>query len=210
MTMKIVVCGVIQIIMIEVIHNEGEFSVLRRCLYGKEVYEYVFEYAKDFWKKYKENRKFARLSFIEGHELTAEVIKYLDNPLYQFLNGFIEEGYLNNSSIIITSDHGLHYGIYVNTQSEDALIENFLPLLIFLLPNNRNNKIELEELYINQDKFITPFDIYNTMIFIAEGNKHSNHNSKYGKSLFSYINPKGRNCLKYQIEEKYCKCLIKK
>jgi phosphoglycerol transferase MdoB-like AlkP superfamily enzyme len=188
--------------MIEVIHNEGEFSVLRRCLYGKEVYEYVFEYAKDFWKKYKENRKFARLSFIEGHELTAEVIKYLDNPLYQFLNGFIEEGYLNNSSIIITSDHGLHYGIYVNTQSEDALIENFLPLLIFLLPNNRNNKIKLEELYINQDKFITPFDIYNTMIFIAEGNKHSNHNSKYGKSSFSYINPKGRNCLKYQIEEK--------
>lgn len=190
--------------------NEGEFSVLRRCLYGKEVNEYVFEYAKDFWKKYKENRKFARLSFIEGHELTAEVIKYLDDPLYQFLNEFIEEGYLNNSSIIIASDHGLHYGIYVNTQSEDALIENFLPLLIFLLPNNRNNKIELEELYINQDKFITSFDIYNTMIFIAEGNKNSNHNSKYGNSLFGYINPKGRNCLKYQIEEKYCKCLIKK
>jgi hypothetical protein len=175
--------------------NKGEYSVLRRCLYGKEVYEYLFEYAKDFWKKYKENRKFARLSFIEGHELTAEVIKYLDNPLYQFLNGFIEEGYLNNSSIIIASDHGLHYGIYVNTQSEDALIENFLPLLIFLLPNNRNNKIELEELYINQDKFITPFDIYNTMIFIAEGNKNSNHNSKYGNSLLDYIN---------------CKCLIKK
>lgn len=48
------------------------------------------------------------------------------------------------------------------------------------------------------------------MIFLAEGNKNSNHNSKYGNSLFSYINPKGRNCLKYQIEPKYCKCLIKK
>jgi hypothetical protein len=189
--------------------NKGEFSVIRRCLYGKEVHEYVFEYAKDFWKKYKKNRKFSRLSFIEGHEITGEVIKYLDEPLYQFLNEFIEKGYLNNTSIIIASDHGLHYGIYVNTQSEDALIENFLPLLIFLLPNNRNNKIELEELYINQDKFITPFDIYNTMIFIAEGNKNSNHNSKYGNSLLDYINPKGRNCLKYEIEEKYCKCLIK-
>jgi hypothetical protein len=190
--------------------NKGEFSVIRRCLYGKEVHEYVFEYAKDFWKKYKKNRKFSRLSFIEGHEITGEVIKYLDEPLYQFLNEFIEKGYLNNTSIIIASDHGLHYGIYINTQREDALIENFLPLLIFVLPNERNNKINLKELYINQDKFITSFDIYNTLKFMAEGNKNSSHNSKYGNSLFDYINSKGRNCSKYKIEEKYCKCLNKK
>ena len=190
--------------------NKGEFSVIRRCLYGKEVHEYVFEYAKDFWKKYKKNRKFSRLSFIEGHEITGEVIKYLDEPLYQFLNEFIEKGYLNNTSIIIASDHGLHYGIYINTKREDALIENFLPLLIFILPNERNNKINLKELYINQDKFITSFDIYNTMLFMAEGNKNSTHNSKYGNSLFDYINSKGRNCSKYKIEEKYCKCLNKK
>lgn len=75
------------------------------------------------------------------------------------------------------------------------------------MPNKRNNKIKLKELYINQDKFITSFDIYNTMLFIAEGNKNSIHNSKYGNSLFDYINPKGRNCLKYNIIEKYCKCL---
>ena len=190
--------------------NKGEFSVIRRCLYGKEVHEYVFEYAKDFWKKYKKNRKFSRLSFIEGHEITGEVIKYLDEPLYQFLNEFIEKGYLNNTSIIIASDHGLHYGIYINTQREDALIENFLPLLIFILPNERNNKINLKELYINQDKFITSFDIYNTLLFMAEGNKNSSHNSKYGNSLLDYINSKGRNCSKYKIEEKYCKCLNKK
>jgi hypothetical protein len=190
--------------------NKGEFSVIRRCLYGKEVHEYVFEYAKDFWEKYKINRKFSRLSFIEGHEITGEVIKYLDEPLYKFLNEFIENGYLNNTSIIIASDHGLHYGIYINTKREDALIENFLPLLIFILPNERNNKINLKELYINQDKFITSFDIYNTMLFIAEGNKNLIHNSKYGNSLFDYINSKGRNCSKYKIEEKYCKCLNKK
>jgi phosphoglycerol transferase MdoB-like AlkP superfamily enzyme len=133
----------------------------------------------------------------------------LDEPLNKFLNEFIEKGYLNNTSIIIASDHGLHYGIYINTQREDALIEHFLPLLIFVLPNKRNNKIKLKELYINQDKFITSFDIYNTMLFIAEGNKNSTNISKYGNSLFDYINPKGRNCLKYKIETKYCKCLLK-
>ena len=87
--------------------------------------------------------------------MTAKEIKYLDNA----------------------SDHGLHYRIYVNTQREDGFIENYWPLLIFLLPNNRNNKIELEELHINQDKFIIPSDKYNTMIFIAERNK-INHNLK--------------------------------
>jgi hypothetical protein len=56
--------------------NKGEFSVIRRCLYGKEVHEYVFEYAKDFWKKYKKNRKFSRLSFIEGHEISGEVMYF--------------------------------------------------------------------------------------------------------------------------------------
>jgi hypothetical protein len=191
--------------------NKGEFSLLRRCLYGKEVHEYVFEYAKDFWKKYENNRKFARLSFIEGHEITGEVIKYLDEPLYHFLNEFMKKGSLNNTSIIIASDHGLHYGIYLNTGREDALIEHFLPLLIFLLPNNRNNKIKLEELLINQDKFITPYDIYITMLFIAEGKNNSNIHYKYGNSLFGYINPKGRNCTKFkdEISKKNCKCIIK-
>jgi hypothetical protein len=191
--------------------NKGEFSVIRRCLYGKEASEYVFEYSKDFWLKYKNNRKFARLSFIEGHEITGEVIKYLDKPLYKFLNGFMKEEKLNNTSIIIASDHGLHYGIYVNSGREDALIENFLPILILLLPIQKNNKIKLEELYINQDKFITPFDIYNTMLFIAKGKSNSKHNSKYGNSLFGYINPKGRNCTMYHlIKPHYCQCIIKK
>ena len=64
--------------------NKGDyFFVLRRFLNGKKVYKYIFEYAKDFWKKYKENRKFD-LSFIERHEMTAKVIKYLDKPLYLF------------------------------------------------------------------------------------------------------------------------------
>ena len=37
-----------------------------------------------------------------------------------------------------------------------------MPLLIFVLPNKRNNKIKLKELYINQDKFI------NLLIYIIQ------------------------------------------
>ena len=52
--------------------NKGEDFVLRRCLYEKEVHEYVFEYAKDFWEKYNNSKKFVRISFIEGHEPTGK------------------------------------------------------------------------------------------------------------------------------------------
>jgi hypothetical protein len=43
------------------------------------------------------------------------------------------------------------------------------------------------------------------MLFITEGNNNFSCNLKFGNSLFDYINPKGRNCSKYQIEEKYIK-----
>lgn len=189
--------------------NKGEFSVLRRCLYGKEAYEYVFEYTKQFWKKYKNSKKFARVSFIEGHEITGEVIKYLDQPTNKFLEDFMKTEYLKNTAIIIASDHGLHYGLYFNSRREDALIEHYLPLLIFLLP--KNNKIDNKELLTNQDKFITSYDIYNSLIYIIKGTANYNSYSKNGKTLFEYINPKGRNCNIFPEDiGPNCKCILSK
>ena len=190
--------------------NKGEFSVLRRCLYGKESYEYVLEYTKQFWEKYKNNKKFARVSFIEGHEITGEVIKYLDQPVEQFLEEFMKKEYLKNTAIILASDHGLHYGLYIDTKREDALIEHYLPLLIFLIPKN-NNKINNEELHNNQDIFITPYDIYNSLIHIIKGSLNCTEYSKNGNTLFEYINPKGRNCNKFSEEiGPNCKCILSK
>ena len=188
--------------------NKGEFSLLRRCLYGKETYEYVLEYSQQFWKKYNNSKKFARISFIEGHEVTGEVIKYLDQPIHNFLEKLMNDGYLNNTIIFVCSDHGLHYGLYINTGREDALIEQYLPLLIILLPND-NNKIKTDEIIINQDKFITAYDIFNTLLFISTGTLNYNGYSSKGISLFEYINPKGRNCKKFENEiRNHCKCLM--
>ena len=187
--------------------NKGEFSVLRRCLYGKEPYEYVLEYAQQFWEKYNNNRKFARISFIEGHEITGEVIKYLDQPIYNFLETFMNRGYFSNTIIFVCSDHGLHYGLHFLTGREDVLIEQFLPMLIILLPNN-NTKIQLDEIINNQDKFITAYDIFNTLVYISKGVLHLTEFSSKGNSLFEYINPRGRNCSKYKNEiGNNCKCV---
>jgi len=188
--------------------NKGEFSVLRRCLYGKEAYEYVLEYTQQFWEKYNNSKKFARISFIEGHEITGEVIKYLDQPIYNFLETFMNNGYFNNTIVFVCSDHGLHYGLYIDTKREDALIEHYLPLLIILLPKD-NDKIKRNEIINNQDKFITAYDIFNTLLFISNGDLNYKEYSNKGISLFEYINPKGRNCKQFEDEiGNECKCIL--
>ena len=63
----------------------GFNSIFRRCLYGKPVAEYPIEYIKSFMRKYKNNKKYTNIDFNYGHEKTAEVINYLDEPLSKFL-----------------------------------------------------------------------------------------------------------------------------
>ena len=64
---------------------KGEYANLRRCLYGKDAYEYSLEYAEQFWEQYADEPKFFRLGFIDGHEGSLEVIKYLDEPLLNMI-----------------------------------------------------------------------------------------------------------------------------
>ena len=49
---------------------KGLFSMMRRCLYGKDTFDWVFEFGYKFLEKYKNERKFLRLGFIDGHEGT--------------------------------------------------------------------------------------------------------------------------------------------
>ena len=64
----------------------------------------------------------------------------------------------------------------------------------------------------NQQIFLTPYDIHDTMIHIIYGD--SNINDKYavnnkGKSVLLSINPSERTCQKYDdwIEKDFCCCL---
>jgi hypothetical protein len=60
----------------------------------------------------------------------------------------------------------------------------------------------------NQQKFVTAYDIYETLLHICFGEeKFMNSN---GKSLFSYIDESQRNCEKYyELKSSDCRCLIK-
>ena len=188
----------------------GPFSFLRRCLYKKDTYEYVLEYGKQFWSKYSNSKKFLRLSFIDAHESTGEVVKYLDKPLYDFLNNLMKENMMKNTAIIFASDHGNGMpSIYSILNSEDYLYENVLGFLSFVfLDSNLDDNIK-NNLEINQQIMTTPYDIHDTLVDIIYGYENLEIKSRFGKSLFRQINGMERNCEKYEelIKSDLCRCI---
>jgi len=44
---------------------QGPFSIFRRCLYGKDVFEHVLDYGQKFMKAYKEDKKLLYLEFLD-------------------------------------------------------------------------------------------------------------------------------------------------
>ena len=178
-------------------------SLVKRCLYNKLATSYLYEYGSQFWRKYIDNRKFLIIASNDGHEGTLEILKYLDNLLFSFLNSLYNDNLLKETTIFLLSDHGTalpspYYASYFYSY------ERFLPML-YIICNDRKNISYNEQykyIYKNQQILITGYDIYNTIANLLYGNKYEliqnksdiqdTPKSKYGQSLFNKINSKNR------------------
>ena len=169
-----------------------------KCFHGKLYLEHMFEYMNQFWKKYKNNRKFSLLLTCFAHTSSIEILKYMDDVLYNYFNNLFEENLLKDTSVFLLSDHGTGIpSIYF--LNDFFQIEMRLPMLFILINDRKNVTYESQYKYLNnnQQTFITGFDIYNTMIHIIYGDKYDTNEtetikSKYGESLFNQINAKKR------------------
>ena len=200
----------------------GPYGILRKCLYGKDTFKYLLEYGKQFWETYLDNKKFLRLMFQDGHEFTGQVVKYIDEYLYDFMEDLYQKNELNDTAIFFLSDHGnsyFNYVYYFIFKSDDSLIERAYAALFIILPNNKKNNNNISEeyhnnIYENQQILISPYDIHNTLIHIALGNKSLNNfevHSIHGRSLLSLFDGKSRNCNTWKnIVEGECLCKAKK
>ena len=175
-----------------------------RCLYGKQTIEYLYDYGKQFWKKYKDNRKFLSIISNDGHEGTLEVLKYADSIIFNFLNNLFIDNLLKDSSIILVSDHGVGMpSIYY--PYDFYKLEEHLPMLYVIINDRENISYEEQYKYIqeNQQTFISSYDIYNTIgnlifgdeYYIIKNKTEDNDTpkSQFGKSLFEKIDQKIRN-----------------
>ena len=128
---------------------KGLFSMMRRCLYNKDTFEWVFNFGYKFLEQYKNERKFLRLGFIDGHEGTMEAIKYLDKHLFKFLQFYINNYFTNSTAIFIASDHGENMiSVHHLLNSDEFLYERTLGTFFLLLPKNYEkpkNEFNFEE-----------------------------------------------------------------
>jgi hypothetical protein len=193
--------------------NRGNCAIFRRCLYGYDTFDHLFNYSKLFWRTYNGSRRFLRLSSMDSHEATRELINLIDEPLTNFFEDLYKNGDLNDTIIFLFSDHGNHMSPHLSLMPTDDLgIEKIMPFFFLLVPkkyNNYTNKYFLDEfydnLYKNQQSLSTCFDIHDTIMHIIfnESDRIKAHFSPNGTSLFKRINDKKRTCDDYpEIYEK--------
>ena len=196
---------------------KGENGILRKCLYGKENFEYNIEYAKQFWEKYKDNKRFLRIVNTYAHEYSGEKSKYADDILFNFLKDLYFNGQMENTSVFIVGDHGYVglFGLYKVLHSNDWNIELALPIFIIITFDKKNTTYynQYTEMIKNQQNLITPFDIFYTLRNIAFREKYKNNtlfqDRIEGESLFKYINPFKRACNNYhQMNKGTCQCKL--
>ena len=192
----------------------GENGIFRKCQYGKESFEYALEYAKKFWKSYKDNKKFVRIVNTYGHEYSGEKSKYTDKSLREFLNYLYENNQLNDTTVFIAGDHGFALmGVYKILGAKDWKAENDLPVFFLIEPDNPklNYNQQYEQIANNQQTLITAFDIFYTLRWILYNEEYKtfplNGNKDSGECLFKYINPKERDCKKIKyLAKRTCDC----
>jgi hypothetical protein len=126
------------------------------------------------------------------------------------LNNLFNDNLLKDTSIFLLSDHGVSLPsiYYLN---DFFKYERLLPMF-YLLVNDRNemnHEDQYKYIYLNQQTFITGFDIYSTIIHLVYGDKYGTEEtsniteSRYGQSLFTKINQKNRGPKKYYMMDRY-------
>ena len=159
-------------------------------------------------------QRFLRIVNTYAHEYSGEKSKYSDDALFNFLNNLYYSNELKNTIVFLAGDHGFALmGIYKLLNTKDWEIEQYFPIFIILIPDQRNISYneQFSEIFKNQQNLITSFDIYYTIRHIIYGEKYKdlplNGNKNEGESLFKYINPKKRTCNIYKMIEN-CQCKL--
>jgi hypothetical protein len=207
----------------------GPYSIKKRCLYGKNTFEYVLDYSEAFWKAYVDQPRFLRMAFQDAHEGTGEVTRYLDDELSVFLQRFYSLGLLKNTNIVFVSDHGNKMiGLYQLLNCDDFMKEGTLGALFLVIPKDSEYELSDSQISSNMNLMITPYDLFPTILEMGSYFKLKKFllkNINQGESLdddFEFFNyeynklssslfkevPRDRDCdtFSYDMKKMYCRC----
>jgi hypothetical protein len=184
---------------------KGAYSIKRRCMYGQDAGTYQIEYATKFFDTYRDQPKLFRMGFLDSHEGTGEMMKYMDDPIHNFLLDLQNKGHLDDTVVFFQSDHGFSMaGPTYMIKPRDYFYEVFLPTIIYMVPRSNKWFIQMNRgMKSNENKFVTAFDSHAALLHMFNFKKIT---TQYGKSLLTTIDDRQRSCEKYQMDKNYCMC----
>ncbi|EEB11929.1 conserved hypothetical protein [Pediculus humanus corporis] len=186
------------------------------CLGNRFVTDFLLDYANKFILNMTySNKKY--WSFFWATALTHDYLNVPSNNDMSFLKIFkslVNNNVLNNSMVILMSDHGLRWGSIRETFS--GRLEEHMPLLLIFLPDWFKKKYKTAVKYMRENayKLTTHFDLHETMKDLLNLNnfKEENLNDRIlktrkdrGISLFLPI-PENRTCETAGIGVSWCTC----
>lgn len=178
------------------------------CLGKRLVYQILLDYSLNLITTYRKvKQKFFGLFW--QNSLTHDFLQYPsagDVAYRNYLKQIKRTKMLNDTVLIVMSDHGMRWGdIQLTHQGQ---MELKLPMLYIVLPEWFHTKYPISSTNIKENalKLITPFDLYKTLKDIAYNNFNIDTLNKptRGISLFKPI--PSRLCKTAGIPKKYCAC----
>lgn len=187
---------------------EQDYSRFKKyCIGSIPRHKIMLDQMKHMYRVYKDRPKFMFGFHGELSHDSYNLIGAADNDLKEWLEWFKSEGHLNNTLLILMSDHGHRFAEVRNTQQ--GKLEERLPWFSFILPPwfETAYPMAAANLRRNIHRLTTPFDIYPTLNSVLIPPPFIKGNISHRSiSLFQEV-PKERTCADAFIEPHWCACL---
>ena len=133
-------------------------------------------------------------------------IKYLDEPLFNFLNLIFDKYYNDRTAIIFLSDHGGRLpGPYAVLFLEEWNFEQELSALFLVLPENNTN-YDKNIILKNEKRFLSDYDVYHTLMdyINVDESQITGFRKQFGQSILTEIDGMKRDCNTVGVKGCYC------
>lgn len=185
------------------------------CMGNKYFYKVLLDYIEKLTVTLKSSKLFG---FFWEVTMSHDYLNYpmaMDDNYEEFLRKLDYTGYLDDTILIILSDHGIRWGDIRFTKQ--GRLEERLPLMHILLPNSFRKKysVAYENMKINSHRLTTPFDVYATLLDLIDMETIKNDNIKIrSRSSYSHDRsislflpvPSNRTCKVAGIDDHWCTC----
>ena len=181
------------------------------CIVDRLETKMLLDHVKDFSRTFKKKPHFGFTFITRLTHDDVGLINSADYAYVEFLKKYRSEGLLNNTVLILYSDHGYRFGDTRDTYV--GKVEERLPFMFLVFPEWFHRKYPklAQNLQTNTKRLTTPFDVYETLkdILRFDGVSKPASLSNRGISLLREI-PKERNCHHAGIQPHWCLCLEQK